>query len=180
MRFSVLKRAPDYDPSSAKRIMGVGVDGKMIVNCVEADEEQGYALALMTDPLDPKKFLMDPVDGTYTLARVTGKVSIVCREADPRQWDPNRKGEAKVQVGRDTNGDILVQVYSNARPGAIKQIRMNRQELPSGHNAIAQKAGACGGYAAELLADQFNDTIDPSAAASEAARQCAIMLRAEG
>lgn len=179
MRFSIIKADRGYDPTASRRVRMVTVDGSMAANCVTADDQEGFALCLTHDPINGG-FLKEADTGEYVLSRYAGKVEILLASADPLKWDPKRRGEAKVAVGRAPNGDVLVQVYSNARPGAIKQITMHRVNLPSGAAAVCQKAGACGGYAAELLAEQFRDTIDPSAAAAEATRQCAIMLRAEG
>lgn len=178
MRFSIVEGRPGYDPSHQRRIKEVLVDGIAVDGCIEADEEAGYALRLAPD-LVSGGFHRDPAGGFSTL-RVAGRVEIRLAAKGAADWDETRKADgAKVRVGRDANGDVLVQVYSVVRPGAIRQMRLLRADLPSSAAMVAQKAGLVAGAAAEHLCEQFRDTIDPEDCARVAVEQCSIMLAAE-
>jgi hypothetical protein len=82
-----------------------------------------------------------------------------------------------VGVARASNGDLLVQVYSLARPGAIKQLRKEYLTLPLEDAGICQAAGVMAGGAAEMLCSQFGDRLDPSECARVAVEQCYQMLK---
>jgi hypothetical protein len=176
MRFSIVEGRPGYDPTHQRRVERVTVDGVDVDGCIEADEELGYALKLAPD-LERGGFQRDPQGGYVTL-RVSGRTEVRLRTAE-RDWDASRRGEAKVQVGRDANGDVLVQVYSHARPGAIKQMRLERLNLPASGPELCQRAGMCAGAAAEMLAEQFGDRLDPSECARVAVEQASRMLAGE-
>lgn len=174
MRISIVRGDPGYDPTHQRRVERVTLDGLPIM-AVTADEEQGFADELV---MAEGQIALN-LNGEPITRRVTGKVVIKLRD-DGRRWDKDRRLDGvKVQVGRDRNLDILVQVFSWARPGAIKQGRMHYQELPSGDAAVCQKAGMTAGAMAEMLCEQFGDRLDPSECARVAFEQCHAMLQAE-
>lgn len=177
MRVSIVKGDPGYDPTHTRRVQRVTVDGLPVVS-VTADEEQGFVDELVIDSATGRAVL-DPVDGSPLTRRVTGRVRIELRKASDREWDASRRGEAKVQVGREPGtGDILVQVYSHVRPGAIKQGRIARL-AQTGRMETMQLAGVTAGAIAEMLCDQFGDRIDPDECARVALDQCMKLLMDE-
>lgn len=176
MRISIRRGDRGFDPSHVRKVKKITVDG-VEVTAITADEEEGFADCLQIDPNEPGKLLTD-ADGPV-LRRLTGKVVIELHQ-DGRSWDKARRGEAKVQVGRcPQSQDILVQVYSVVRPGAIKQGRLARAQQPGDEAALSQKIGLTGGWLAELLCDEYGDTIDPSQAARSAMEQGVRMIRDE-
>lgn len=177
MRISIVRGDPGYDPTHQRRVERVTVDGLPVL-AATADEEQGFVDEVCLEP-GTNRIAVDPVSGHPLTRRVEGRVHIVLRPKADRDWDRSRRGEAKVQVGRDANGDVLVQVYSHARPGAIKQGRMARAELPSTRMALVQKVGLTAGALAEMLCEQFGDRLDPSECARVGLEQACRMLEAE-
>lgn len=176
MRISIVKGDPGYDPTHTRRVRSVTVDGTPYA-AVTADDQEGFADVLCTEN---GRVQMDPFSGQPLTKRLLGRVVIELMPRGERDWDQGRRGEAKVRVGREPGtGDILVQVYSAVRPGAIKQGRMHRAQLPSGDAAVCQKVGVTAGALAEMLCDQFRDTIDPDQVAREALTQASLMLRDE-
>lgn len=179
MRFSIVEGRPGYDPRHSRRVERVEVDGRPVEACIEADEEQGYALCLSPDR-ERGGFLRDPQGGLVTL-RVSGRTVVTLRRGD-RDWDKGRVGRStEVRVGREPGtGDLLVQVHSWARPGAIKQGRLARgAQLDLMPAALAQRCGVVAGAVAEMLCDQFGDRLDPSECARVAVEQASQLLAAE-
>jgi hypothetical protein len=173
MRFEVNPHAEDQ---SWRKVKSVHLDGELLTGCLGADDGIGWVRELVPDPDKPGYFMHDGVE--FLTRERRGKVVITMRDTS-RDWDADRKGGAKVQVGRAENGDILVQVYSIVRPGAIKQMRLELSHLPAGIEAQAQKAGLVAGRAAEMLGEQFGDSVDPSDAARVALGLATEMLLAE-
>lgn len=174
MRISIVRGDRGYDPTHTRRIKRVTLNGLSVAS-VTADEELGYVDELC---MEDGKVVM--IGDQPVTRRMTGKVVIELLPKNERDWDAERKMPGvKVQVGRDRNRDILVQVVSWARPGAIKQGRMDYASLPATPAAQCQKAGAAAGMLAEMLCTQFGDRLDPSEAAKVAIEQCAKMLSEE-
>lgn len=181
MRISLLSNDPGYDPTHERRVKQVTLNGRPMLGIVTADEEEGFIIALVRDPLTGE---WQRNGSEFQTLRETGKVVIELMPKGEREWDPTRKaqgGHVRVQVGIDpSTGDLLVQVFSVVRPGALKQARLPSLRLPAGKTATCQAAGTLAGVVAEALCEQFGDTLDPSAAAAEAVRQCARMLAGRG
>jgi hypothetical protein len=162
---------------SWRKVRSVHLDGVLLVGCLAADDVEGWVRELIPDPDKPGYFKHDGVE--FLTRERRGRVEIALKDTS-RDWDRERRGATRVQVGRDPmTGDILVQVFSVVRPGAIKQMRLALGGLPAGLDAKAQKAGMTAGAAAELLCEQFGDAVDPAAAARTAIEQCTAMLLAE-
>lgn len=174
MRFSVERGDRAYDPSHARRIKRVTVDGREVPMAITADEEEGLVRHIAANP-DGSPIV---AGGQMSVLESRGRVVVEMVKED-RAWDAERTGEARVAVARHPSGDLLVQVYSLARPGAIKQMRCEALHVPSDGAALCQKAGAMAGAAAELLCDQFNDKLDPSECARVAVEQALAMVRDE-
>lgn len=172
MRFSVERGDRAYDPSHSRRVKSVSVDGEPpLAMVLTADEEEGLVRHVAADPAG------NPIitGGELTILETRGRVRIELMPKGERDWDSSRRGQTKVAVGRDRNGDLLVQVYSIARPGAIKQVRKDALTLRPDTGGLCQDAGLLAGYAAELLCAQFGDRIDPSECARTAVEQCLRM-----
>lgn len=177
MRISIVKGDRGYDPGHTRRVKRVTIDG-LPVACATADEEEGFVDELM---MEDGRIKLDPTDGSPLTRRMVGAVKVELMPEEARAWDNARTGEAKVRVGREPGtGDILVQVYSIARPGAIKQGRLPlKAHLGRTQASLCQAAGTVGGAMAEMLCEQFGDRIDPSAAARAATEQCFRLLTDE-
>lgn len=172
MRFSIERGDRAYDPAHSRRIKHVKIDGKVVQMALTADTTEGLVRHVAAGP-DGMPIVHN---GEMTILESRGKVEIELLDAEKR-WDKERKGEAKVGVARAANGDLLVQVYSLARPGAIKQVRKEYITLPRDPSGICQCAGVLAGYAAELLCDQFGDSLDPSECARVAVEQAHHMVK---
>jgi hypothetical protein len=176
MRISIISGDPGYDEKHTRRVKNVYLNGEVIQSPITADEEQGFVLCLISDGNGGVK--KDPVSGDYELERLEGRVHIELHPPGARDWDKNRKGAVKVRVALDTNKDLLVQVFSVVRPGALKQGRLKAQLFSgSGTMQICQSAGILAGAIAEALCEQFGDTMDPSEVASTAIRECSRMIQ---
>jgi hypothetical protein len=171
-RFSIERSDRAYDPTYGKRIKFVKLDGKVVDMPLTADTVEGLVRHVAADREG------NPImaAGQMSILESRGRVEIEWLD-EAKRWNKDRSGEARVAVGRASDGDILVQVYSLARPGAIKQLRKAYSTLPSSHAAICQAAGAMAGAAAEMLADQFGDKLDPSECARVGVEQCYQMLK---
>ena len=125
MRISIVRGDPGYDPTHQRRVDRVLLDGLPVL-CATADEEQGYVDELVLDGATGR-VAVDPTDGSPLTRRVAGRVAIHLAQKDARAWDRDRRLDGvRVQVGREPGTrDLLVQVYSWARPGAIKQGRID-------------------------------------------------------
>jgi hypothetical protein len=165
MRISVIPGDPGYD----QQRYAVTLDGQAIMSPVIADEERGFVTTLASGP-DGE--LLRQENGNLVLTTLHGKVMVTPIQEE-RDWDKRRRGETRVQVGRQPNGDLVVQVFSVVRPGAIKQATLALKNQP---RDLAQAAGVMAGGLAELLAEQFGDFLDPSAAANMARHQCLVLL----
>lgn len=170
-RFSVERGDRAYDPTHAKRIKHIKLDGKEVVMPLTADTVEGLVRHVAAGP-DGMPIV---TAGDMTILESRGRVEIEYLDEATR-WNKERTGEARVAVGRASNGDLLVQVYSLARPGAIKQLRKEYLTLPSQGWGICQTAGLLAGAAAEQLCEQFGDRLDPSECARVAVEQCAQMV----
>lgn len=177
MRISIVRGDPGYDPTHTRRVRRVTVDG-LPVACATADEEQGFADEIV---MEGGRVALDPTDGSPLTRRLVGRVRVELEPQDERRWDANRRLDGvRVQVGREPGTrDVLVQVFSWARPGAIKQGRIDALHQPSSAAEMCQRAGAVAGAMAEMLCDQFGDRMDPSEAARVAVEQCARLLSEE-
>jgi hypothetical protein len=171
VRISIEKGDRAYDPKHARRVKEVTVDGQVARMVLTADEEEGLIRHIASDA----KGHPIVIGGELSVLESRGKV-VVTLATGERDWDKGRTGEAKVAVGRAPNGDLLVQVYSIVRPGAIKQVRKEARTLRAGRAALCQEAGLLGGYAAELLCDKFGDNLDPSECARVAVEQALKMI----
>lgn len=173
MRISILKSDRAYEATVGKRFESVTVDGRSVMACT-ADEEEGFALVICAD----ERGKPQSINGEIVTKVMRGKVVIVPFKTE-RDWDKNKVMATKVQVGRDINGDLIVQVFSAVRPGAIRQARMELAHQPSTQVACAQRMGMMAGMAAEHLCMTFGDTVNPDECARVAIEQALELFRGE-
>lgn len=171
-RFSIERSDRAYDPAHGKRIKYIKCDGHIIDMPLTADTDEGLVRHVAANPGGQPRISA----GQMVILESRGRVEIEWLD-EAKRWNKERSGGARVAVGRASNGDLLVQVYSIARPGAIKQLRKELVTLPAEAAGLCQTAGLLAGAAAEQLCEMFGDRLDPSECARVAVEQCYQMIK---
>lgn len=175
MRISIEPGDRAYDLTQGRKVLEVRVDGVLYPYVLTADTDEGYVKCLAAGE-DGRPIA---VGDRFKTLEVRGQVTVAFAGND-RDWDRSAAPDAahsKVAVGR-LDGELVVDVYSAVRPGAIRRMTMSA-EAERRSTSVAQNLGACAGAAAEHLCEHFGDTIDPSEVARVAVEQCRRLLADE-